>query len=245
MLDFVMVVPTLNEQRYVGEMVEGADLLLSSLFKSYRIVVVDESSKDATVDIVKRLMKRHKSLNLIESRTPGNRGLDVRYAMSRYDSKLYFFSDADLKPSLPYIKKMIKAYKNDCDVVTGSRYVAGASVSRPPLRKAVSKCYNLMLNILFGENIKDHQCGFKLFSRKAFRIINRKSVENHWMWDVEVFLIALSNGMRIGEVPVRMRERRSRRTPIKRLMSDVSIHGPGILRLFYRYRMLNEYKVYK
>jgi glycosyltransferase involved in cell wall biosynthesis len=243
MLDFVMVIPTLNEQKYVGEIVESADVLLASLFNNYRIVVVDDSSKDATTSIVKGLIKSHKSLRLIEGRSSRNRGLDVRYAMSKYESRLYFFTDADLKPSLLYIPKMIKAYKNGCDVVTGSRYADETLVSRPPLRKAVSKCYNFILNVLFDESIKDHQCGFKLFSRKAFKIINKKSVEKHWLWDVETLLIAYYNNMQICEVPIRMIERRSKRTPIKRLISDITIHGPGILRLFYRYRILKEYKV--
>ena len=78
-------------------------------------------------------------------------------------------------------------------------------------------------------------------SRKAFKIINRKSVEKHWLWDVEALLIAHYNNMQVCEVPIRTVERRSKRTPIKRLLGDIAIHAPGIWRLFYRYRILREY----
>lgn len=241
MLDFVMVIPTLNEERYIAEIVKSSDKLLSSMFKSYKIVVVDESSTDATTKIIKALMKTHKTLALISGRTPGNRGLDVRYGLSKYDSRLYFFTDADLKPSLPYIRNMVKAQKSGCDVITGSRYIEENLISRPPLRKAVSKSYNLILNILFDEGIKDHQCGFKLFSKKAFRLINKLSRERHWCWDAESLFIAHYNNMKICEIPIVFIERRSGRTSIKRLLSDVSIYAPGTARLFYRFRIIKKY----
>jgi glycosyltransferase AglD len=240
MLDFVMVVPTLNEEVYIGEIVSSADALLGRMFRHYRIVVVDESSTDRTVQIVRQLMRRHKSLRLIDRRTPGNRGLDARYGMSKFDARLYFYIDADLKPSLPYLRELVKKGREGYDVVTGSRYVDEGLVRRPPLRTAVSKCYNLLLNILFGEDIKDHQCGFKLFSRRAFVHINRQSEENHWMWDVEIFLIAQCNRLSICEVPIVYIERKSKRTPILRLLKDIRIHSPGIARLYYRYRIRKE-----
>jgi hypothetical protein len=241
MLDFVMVIPTLNEEKYIGEIVKSSDTLLSSMFKKYKIIVVDESSNDTTIKIVNKLMKSHKSLELITNRTPGNRGFDVRYGLSRYDSKLYFFADADLKPSLPYLKNMIKAEKNGFDVVTGSRYVDEKLINRPPLRKSVSKTYNFMLNVLFNENIKDHQCGFKLFNRKAFRLINRLSREKHWCWDAESLFIALYNNLKIYEIPITFVERRSNRTPIRRLVKDILVYAPGTARLYYRFRILRDY----
>ena len=85
--------------------------------------------------------------------------------------------------------------------------------------------------------MKDHQCGFKLFSRKAFLAIEDLAQENHWMWDVETILITQHSGMRVREVPIAYVERRSNRTPVKRLLKDITIHGPGILRLYYRFRL--------
>ncbi|MDE1871016.1 MAG: glycosyltransferase [Candidatus Micrarchaeota archaeon] len=242
MLDFVMVVPTLNEEGYIGEMLKSADRKLSGMFRSYRIVVVDESSRDATTKIVEQFMEKHKSVALISGRHPGNRGLDVKYGMSRYESRAYFFIDADLEPSLPYLDNAMRHFRRGCDVVTGSKYANERIAKRPPLRTMVSKSYNLLINIIFNDRIMDHQCGFKLFSRRAFKIINRVSRERHWVWDTETLLIARYNGLKVCEIPILMKERKwSERTPLKRLIKDMTEFTIGIAKLFYRFRILKEY----
>lgn len=241
MLEFLLVIPTLNEERYIGEIIESSDKLLKSMFKNYKIVVVDESSTDDTVKIIKKIFSRYKSLRLIEGRTPGNRGFDVRYAMSKYDSRMYFFTDADQKPGIPYLRKLIDASKNGCDVVTGSRYANEKLTKRPPLRKTVSKSYNYLLNVLFNDDIKDHQCGFKLFNRKAFRLINELSEEKHWCWDAETLYIAKWHNLKICEVPILFTERKSNRTPIVRLVRDILIYAPGTARLYYRFKIVKRY----
>jgi len=244
MLDFVMVIPTLNEQKYIGALVDTSNKLLRTMFKSYMIVVVDESSTDNTIKIMKSIMKENKSVNLIGNRTPASRGLDVRYAMSKYDSKLYFCIDADLEPTVKYLKDAVKAYNSGCEYVTGSRYINEKLVKRPPLRKLVSKSYNKLINIIFNDKVRDHQCGFKLFSKKAFKIAESASKERHWMWDTEVNLIMSYSDLKICEIPIEWTERRGNRTPIRRLLTDICTSIPGIFVLFYRFRIKKEYSYY-
>lgn len=242
MLDFVMVIPTLNEERYIGEMLIAANRQLSKAFRSYKIVVVDESSKDKTAEIVRKFIKAHRSVALISGRKPGNRGFDVKYGMSKYEAKAYFFIDADLKPSLPYLGNAMRHLGKGCEVVTGSKYANESMARRPPLRTAVSKSYNLIVNLLFGDSILDHQCGFKLFSSKAFKIIKKASKERHWVWDTEVLLIARYNGLKVCEMPILMKERKwAKRTPLKRLFKDIAEFTSGLAKMFYRFRILKEY----
>ncbi|EQD77366.1 glycosyl transferase, group 2 family protein, partial [mine drainage metagenome] len=56
-------------------------------------------------------------------------------------------------------------------VVTGSRYVPGAVVHRPRVRRLVSLGYNRIARWLFSENVRDHQCGLKAFSRTAVELL--------------------------------------------------------------------------
>ena len=161
--------------------------------------------------------------------------------MHRYRAKTYCYVDADLLPSMHHMKELLKRYDKGYDVVLASRYKNGSLLKRPPLRKAVSLAYNKMINILFDESIRDHQCGFKLFSARAFRLIYRNSEENHWVWDTEAILLAHYNGMRICEVPVIWEERRSKSTSVVRLLKDIGIFIPGMARLFYRFRIRREF----
>ena len=55
--------------------------------------------------------------------------------------------------------------------------------------------------------------------------------ENSWAWDTEVIVLAKLAGMRVVEVPVAWTEYRGNHTPIRRLASDVALHGMALLRL--------------
>lgn len=240
MLDFLLVIPTLNEEKYMKEMLDKATKVLGLLFKNYLIVVVDASSTDRTELVVKQAIKANPRLQFIKRKKRGQRGSDVMYGMSRYDAKLYCYVDVDLAPSLVHLKNLIALNKEGYDVVLGSRYIDSGLLHRPPLRLAVSKAYNLMINILFGDKVRDHQIGFRIFDRKAFSLIRRSYREAHWAWDTEVILLAHYNHLKICEVPVRWIERRSERTGIRRLLRDVGIFIPSMARMFYRFRIAGE-----
>jgi hypothetical protein len=165
------------------------------------------------------------------------RGYDARDAIRKVDARLYFYVDVDLAPSIGHFKDLLVAQKKGYNAVLGSRYVGSSALERPPLRLFVSKAYNRLLNLFFRESITDHQCGFRLFDERAAEIIRTESREAHWMWDTEVILLALRGGLSVCEVPIPWRERRSKRTPLRRLVGDIWLHGTGILRLFVRFSL--------
>lgn len=55
-----------------------------------------------------------------------------------------------------------------------------------------------------------------------------------WFWDTEVIVLAKKLGFKVTEIPIYWTEKKGPKTPIKRLMRDVWLHGTGMLRLFYR-----------
>jgi hypothetical protein len=153
------------------------------------------------------------------------------------DADLYVFMDTDLAADLSTLPVLIEKVQGGYDVVTGSRYCEGARVSRPPLRMLTSLVYNWLVNQTFRDNIRDHQCGFKAFSRRAVRGLLPKTRETTWFWDTEVLVLALRLGYMVAEVPVTWTETKLRRTPIWRSVSDIVLHGRGLLRLKERVRV--------
>ena len=241
MLDLVLVIPTLNERGYIEEMLTGSIKLLDPLFKNYLIVVVDASSTDGTDAIVRGIMKGHPQVRLLQRKRRGQRGADVMYGMSKYRSRLYSYVDVDLAPSLHYLKKLLALHDEGFDLVTGSRYLDASVTNRPPLRRFVSKCYNSMINVVFGDEVKDHQIGFKLFDDVAFDLMRKECRERHWAWDPEAVLVAHYNHLRIKEVPISWTERRNTRTSIRRLSKDILIFTPSLFRMFYRFRISHDF----
>jgi glycosyltransferase involved in cell wall biosynthesis len=241
----VLVIPTFNEGRYITEILDSSDKILSKLFDDYKIVVVDASTDNATKHITNKFIAKNKRIAIIRRNKRGQRGLDVIYAMSQYKSRLYFYIDADLTPSLRYLRKAIKEYDKGYQLVLGSRYLDRRLLKRPKLRKMVSLGYNKMIRIMFGDQIKDHQCGFKLFDENVLSVIKEKGKEKHWAWDTEMILITYYNKFRIKEIPIRWVERRSDVTSLKRLIKDISLFLPSILSMLYRFRILRDYNTVK
>jgi len=88
-------------------------------------------------------------------------------------------------------------------IVIGSRYNEESQVERKLLRKVVSLVNNLFVKQIIGiKDIKDTQCGFKLFNRKAARSVFFGLHLTRWAFDVEMLYIAQAHKMKIIEKPV-------------------------------------------
>lgn len=238
MLDLLLVIPTLNEEKYIKEIIIKCDNTVKRSFHNYRIAIADGGSHDLTQSIVESLGSRY-PIDFVSAAMRNERGSRILYTMSKYRSRLYFFVDADLAPSMTHFKEAVDASRKGYNLVLGSRYKDKRMVKRPILRKIVSRSYNKMINILFSDNIIDHQCGFRLFDSGTFKVIKEYSREKHSAWDTEMILIAISNKLRIKEIPIKWTERRSKHTSIKRLVGDVSVFIPSLVRMLYRFKLKN------
>lgn len=66
--------------------------------------------------------------------------------------------------------------------------------------------FHTLLLILAPTPIKDTQCGFKLFTRPAARLIFPLQKLTTWIFDVEILLLAQNLGVPVKEVSVGWRE---------------------------------------
>lgn len=160
----------------------------------------------------------------------------MREAWNKVQGDIYLYVDVDQATDLT----SFDAYKNLVDrqreyaLVTGSRYIPGAKTTRPRLRRAASIFYNWSVRFLFHTGVHDHQCGFKSFSRQLVECLAVEAKSDSWFWDTEVIVLAKKLGFKVTEIPIYWTEKKGPKTPIKRLMRDVWLHGTGMLRLFYR-----------
>ncbi len=233
MLDFLLVIPTRNEEKYIMEVVKKADHILSRHYIHYKIVVADGSSQDGTVGLVKKAMRQMPSLDLMANGESMERGTRIMRSFSKYNSKFYCSLDADMAPSLGALDDILEREIGKYDAVIGSRYAKPHLTIRPKLRMFVSRAYNSTVNILFHDGIMDHQCGLKIFDFKALGELKAHSRERHWAWDTEAILIVRRAGLKMHEVPVYWIERRNKKIDIRRLLVDIVIFLPAIARMYY------------
>ena len=121
-------------------------------------------------------------------------------------------------------------YANDYDVVIASRGLPKSNVvvRQPKIRELLGKSFGLLARIFFVPGIKDTQCGFKLFTKKAAGIIFKRQTVDGFAFDVELLYIAKKHGLKIKEVPVSWFN--SRNTKLKVGIDSIKMFG-GLLRI--------------
>src|SRR5262249_10640365 len=133
------------------------------------VVVVNDGSKDRTVEIVQSLAAKDPTLRLVQN--PGNRGkgYSVRNGMLHARGRIVLFTDADLSSPIEEAPKLFHALDEGADIAIGSRWLRSETQThRQPLhRQLFGRIFNVLLRMILGLPFADTQCGFKAFKRPA------------------------------------------------------------------------------
>jgi glycosyltransferase involved in cell wall biosynthesis len=230
----VVTLPVYKDTRFLGATAVLLEEATKAIEEDFTLLIAEDGSNSSpTVDELK--WKYRNIVHLQNDRRLG-RGKALREAWQKVRGNVYVYVDVDLATDL----MKFDAYRNliemasQFDLVTGSRYISGSITNRPLIRRTASTMYNWLVRMLFRTGVHDHQCGFKSFSR---RLVERLAVEarsDSWFWDTEVIVLAKKMGFTIKEITIQWTEKKGSRTPLKRLLRDVWLHGTGLLALLYR-----------
>jgi len=209
-----IIIPAYNEEKRLPLTLLDMDKNLEKAEFSYEIIVVDDGSKDATVEIVKRMMHAVKNLHIIENSENHGKGWVVRKGMLEAQGNWRLFTDADNSTSIDQVGKMFPYFsagrgsdlgtKGSYDVIIGSRGIKGAELHPPQpwYKQILGKLGNLFIQVMVLWGITDTQCGFKCFSEESAERVFKIMKIDRWGFDVEALALAKKFGYRIKEVPV-------------------------------------------
>jgi dolichyl-phosphate beta-glucosyltransferase len=201
---YSFIIPAYNEAARIGATLEKTLDYLGTQDWNAEIIVVNDGSRDNTVEIVRGFAEKHSALRLLEN--PGNRGkgYSVRNGVLHANGRLLLFSDADLSSPIEEAQKLFAAISAGADIAIGSRWVKSSlQTERQPLyRQLFGRIFNLMLRITLGLKFKDTQCGFKAFTRDAAQTIFPLQRIERWGFDPELLYLAKKFGFKVVEVPV-------------------------------------------
>jgi dolichyl-phosphate beta-glucosyltransferase len=212
-LSYSIIIPAYNESARIAASLEK--ILTYAAKRQWRaeIIVVDDGSKDSTVDIVRKFMARNSAIRLLQN--PGNRGkgYSVRNGMLHASGEIMLFSDADLSSPIEESEKLFAAIRNGAEIAIGSRWVKTElqTVKQPLYRQLFGRIFNLLLRLILGLHYKDTQCGFKAFTRQAASDIFPLQHIERWGFDPELLYLAKRFGFKVYEVPVEWAHREGTR----------------------------------
>jgi len=201
---YSIIIPAYNEAARIDATLERVLHYAAQHGWDAEVIVVNDGSRDNTVEIVQSHMQRNATLRLLEN--PGNRGkgYSVRNGMMHAGGEVLLFSDADLSSPIEEAPRLLGAIAEGADIAIGSRWMQSElQTQRQPLyRQFFGRIFNLMLRLILGLQFKDTQCGFKAFTRRSAQAIFPQQKIERWGFDPELLYLAKKYGFKVAEVPV-------------------------------------------
>lgn len=202
-----VIIPVYNEEKTITDTTRKVLSYLKKQNFSFEILIMDDGSKDKSMEIAKKEFAGEPSVLIFERNENHGKGYTVREGMLKAKGNVRLFMDADNATDISHFDLMKPLFNNGYDVVIGSRDEKDA----PGAKKLVSQVWyktllgnagNLFIQIFAVYGIWDTQCGFKAFTAEAAERIFKLAKNDRWAFDVEVLAIARMFKYKIGIVPV-------------------------------------------
>lgn len=198
------IVPAYNEEKAITAVVNDINQLAASESLSITVVVVNDCSKDSTSEIISKL-------NCVALDLPVNLGIGgavqtgFKYAFENgFDYAIQI--DGDGQHPASEIPKLLSAIKEDeLDIVIGSRFISKEGFQSSAFRRLGINYFKWLNNILVGIKIIDSTSGFRMINKKALEIVSEYYPDEYP--EPEAIILFSLHKLKIGEVPVNMKER--------------------------------------
>ncbi len=196
-----VVVPAYNEEHTVGDVISRLKVTLQKISLPNEIIVVDDHSRDRTVEV--SLSQNVKVYSLTEHKGKGY-ALRAGFAKAKGDIIVTIDSDGSNRPEeLQLLLKLV--LENKADMVVGSRFSGKNPTSGKRFNAAGVRIFNLLICILTGAAVSDSQSGYRAMKRRVLADLQLKS--GTYEIESEMLVKIARRKFRIREVPVSFEQR--------------------------------------
>ncbi len=190
-----IIIPVFNEE-------ESLPLTVAAIFNELgadadflELVLVNDGSRDKTVEIAQQLMATEPRIRLLNHDQNRGLGAAIRTGLAGAAGELLLYTDADLPFDFRLIPDLLDLAKPN-HIVIGCRNNRGEGGRRWLL----SKGYNLLCRLALGVWVKDINFACKLLPRTAVRRMNLHA-EGSFI-DAEMLLECRRLGYDIAQLPM-------------------------------------------
>jgi glycosyltransferase involved in cell wall biosynthesis len=188
--------PAYNDAGTIASLVITARRSAQRLTPDFEIIVVNDGSADATPDIAEELARTYPEVRVIHH--PKNRGYGgaLRTGFTSAEKELIFYTDGDAQYDPAEVESLWQYMTPEVDLINGYK----VSRSDPAHRIVIGKIYHWTVKILFGLEVRDVDCDFRLMRRTIFDRVHLEN--NSGVICLEMMKKIQDAGFKIAEVPV-------------------------------------------
>jgi dolichol-phosphate mannosyltransferase len=201
-LKLSIVIPAYNEEESIPETLLAIHKAFSEVKIDHEILVVNDNSKDGTLEVLASLTEKIPTLKYITNNGPNGFGYAIRYGLERFEGDCVAIMMADLSDS-PYdlIKFYTTMLEKNVDCVFGSRWVKGGKViDYPWIKKIINRIANRIVRMVMRIKYDDTTNAFKLYKRNVIQGV-QPLLSPHFNLTIEIPLKAIIRGYSYEIVP--------------------------------------------
>mgnify|MGYP001583816808 FL=1 len=201
----IITIPAYNEEKDIGNVLDEIKEIMDKTNYSYKIQVIDDGSKDNTVEIA----KKHNAIVYSNKRNIGLAKTfqkEIFYCI-KSGADIIVHTDADGQYDPKHIPELIQKVEEGYDLVLGSRF-RRKLVGMPLLKKLGNKAFSKAISSLIGIKITDSTTGFRAFTRE---VASEIKFINTFTYTQEQIIRAAKQKFKITEIPIETRKTRESR----------------------------------
>ena len=200
-VEISVVLPCLNEEASVAECVAIIHDVLDELGRPYEIIVADNGSTDASVQRAGAA-----GAKVVHEPVPGY-GSACRAGLRAARGRYVVWGDADGTYDFSSIPDLVSLLEAKADIALGNRLVGDMEPGAMPWthRRLGTPFLTGAVNVLFGAEIGDINCGIRAITRSAYQKLDPRAIGMEFA--SELLVKAVQSGLTIAQIPVPYRRR--------------------------------------
>lgn len=204
-IDISIVIPAYNEDRRLPAFLNRVISYCNNNKEVYEIIVVDDGSCRALSEIIQPYKRKFSDLTVLRINKNRGKGYAVKRGLLESKGNVCLFFDADGSVDPDEIGFNLHYITDDgFDIFVGSRVLKDKSQNLKIKwhRKVLGTFFNFFVQSFLFKDIKDTQCGFKMFKKEVVKPLFSRSYIRGFGFDVEILYLAHKMGYKIKEGPV-------------------------------------------
>jgi dolichol-phosphate mannosyltransferase len=197
-----VVIPARDEGGSIAETLRAVVEALRAASIPSEIIVVDDGSRDDTVERVRQIAARSPEVALVRNEGRHGFGMAVRTGLEHATGEAIAVMMADLSDSPDDLVMYYRKLEEGWDCVFGSRFIRGGRVHDYPAHKLViNRLANWFIKTLFRIELNDTTNAFKAYRREVIEGI-QPLISPHFNLTVEMPLKAIVRGYSYTVAPI-------------------------------------------